>query len=99
MARVILRAFQIWYAFALGAEQDNTVWSRVGIASCFLAILVVRKGADWLRQWVDRRYFREAVNSEHLLMELSQEVRRISDPQKLLSTVTERIANVLHVPM
>lgn len=98
MVRVLLSGLLIWYAFALAAEKQTTVWSRIGIAACFVSILVVRKGADWLREWVDRRYFREAVNSEHLLMELSQEVRRISDPKMLLSTVTERIANVLHIP-
>ncbi len=67
------------------------------IAGCIIAVLLLRRAADWVRGWVDRHFFQEAVNTENLLIELSAEVRRIADPELLLRTVTERISNALHV--
>ena len=67
------------------------------VACCAAAALLVRRGSQWLRGWVDRHFFQEAVNTEHLLIELSAEVRRITNPDVLLRTVTERLSNALHV--
>ncbi len=46
---------------------------------------------------VDRRFFREAYNSEMILEELSDSVRTITDEDKMLETVAQRISDSLHV--
>ncbi|HSU32626.1 MAG TPA: SpoIIE family protein phosphatase [Bryobacteraceae bacterium] len=48
--------------------------------------------------WMDRRFFREAYNSEVILTELSNSVAGFHDTKKLLETVTHRISQSLHVP-
>lgn len=49
------------------------------------------------QRWLDRKFFREAYNSEIVLSELSEEARRLTDKQTLIETVLRRIADVLHV--
>jgi phosphoserine phosphatase RsbU/P len=68
-------------------------------ALVFLAlVLVLRFGVrDHLRQWVDRRFFREAYNAEVMLSELSDEVRQFTETKPLLETVAQRIRQTLHV--
>jgi len=48
------------------------------IALLILAVLWLRKGADRLRKWTDRRFFRDAYNAEQILEALSDEVRSSS---------------------
>lgn len=67
------------------------------IVSCIAGVLLVRRGAEKIRGWVDRRFFQEAVNVEHVLSDLSNQVRRITNRDQLLETVTERLAGTLHV--
>jgi len=62
------------------------------------AVLWMKRGADRLRAWTDRRFFRDAHNAEQILSELSDKVRSIVETQPLLATVTHRIAESLHVP-
>jgi phosphoserine phosphatase RsbU/P len=66
----------------------------VGITAYF----TIRRLGDGLRTWVDRRFFRENYNAEHVLTELSEEVRSIVEPRSLLETVAGRISETLHVP-
>jgi phosphoserine phosphatase RsbU/P len=66
----------------------------VGIAAYF----TIRRLGDRLRTWVDRRFFRENYNAEHVLTELSEQVRSIIEPKSLLETVAGRISETLHVP-
>ena len=58
----------------------------------------IRRIGDGLRTWVDRRFFRENYNAEHLLTELSEQVRSITESKSLLETVAARISETLHVP-
>lgn len=51
-----------------------------------------------LQRWLDRRFFREAYNSETMLSELSEQARRFTDKGPLMDTVSRRISDVLHVP-
>jgi phosphoserine phosphatase RsbU/P len=62
------------------------------------ASITIRRLSDRLRTWVDRRFFRENYNAEHVLMELSEEVRSIVEPRSLVETVAARISETLHVP-
>lgn len=68
----------------------------VGIAILGIVLLVRRTRKQTL-QWVDRRFFREAYNSEQLLEELSESVRSMVDEERMLETVARRISESLHV--
>ncbi len=46
---------------------------------------------------LDRRFFREAYNSERILSELAVEVRRYTESGPLLQTVSRCVAETLHV--
>ena len=64
----------------------------------FAAVLLLRRGALWLRAWTDRRFFRDAYHSEQILSSLSDEVRSIVETRPLLERVAGKIAESLHVP-
>jgi sigma-B regulation protein RsbU (phosphoserine phosphatase) len=65
-----------------------------GVTFIVLANTVARRAG----RWIDRRFFREAVDAERVLSELSDEVRTIVEQDRLLDTVTRRSADALHVP-
>lgn len=50
-----------------------------------------------LQNWIDRKFFREAYDAERVLEELSDTVATIVQENELLTTVTRRIAETLHV--
>ena len=68
------------------------------VSLAMAAVLWLKRGADRLRVWTDRRFFRDAYNAEQILSELGDKVRTIVETQPLLITVTHRIAESLHVP-
>lgn len=51
-----------------------------------------------MRIWLDRRFFREAYNTELILSELSENVRTMVEAQPLIETVTHQISESLHIP-
>jgi phosphoserine phosphatase RsbU/P len=67
------------------------------IAFMIVIIIRLRVLAEKLRSWVDRRFFREAVDTERVLRELGDNVRSIVEMQPLLETVTSTISAALHV--
>lgn len=73
--------------------------SDIAGAFVFLVlVLALRFGVSKrLQQWLDRRFFREAYNSELMLNELSDEVRRFTETRPLLETVAHRICDTLHI--
>ncbi len=68
------------------------------IALLILAVLWLRKGAERLRKWTDRRFFRDAYNAEQILEALSDEVLSIVEKRPLLERVATKIAESLHIP-
>ena len=68
------------------------------IALLILAVLWLRKGAERLRKWTDRRFFRDAYDAEQILEALSDEVRSIVEKRPLLERVATKIAESLHIP-
>jgi phosphoserine phosphatase RsbU/P len=50
-----------------------------------------------LQRWLDRKFFREAYNSEVVLSELSEQVRQLTDRSVLFDIILRRISEVLHV--
>ncbi|HEX4823021.1 MAG TPA: SpoIIE family protein phosphatase [Candidatus Polarisedimenticolaceae bacterium] len=67
------------------------------IALMAAAAVVVPRFAKKAMDWTDRRFFREAYDAEHVLTNLSDEVRTIVETEPLLDTVIDRIGSTLHV--
>ena len=63
-----------------------------------LAVIWLRKGAERVRKWTDRRFFRDAYNAEQILEALSEEVRSIVEKRPLLERVATRISESLYIP-
>jgi sigma-B regulation protein RsbU (phosphoserine phosphatase) len=81
-----------------GNANHNRAQKIIVILVGITAYFTIRRLGDGLRTWVDRRFFRENYNAEHVLTELSEEVRSIVEPRSLLETVAGRISETLHVP-
>jgi sigma-B regulation protein RsbU (phosphoserine phosphatase) len=73
---------------------DRVQWLAYGV----LFLVFVRRGADRFRAWIDRRFFREAVDAERILADLGEHVRSIADRHDLLQTVSVKIGEALHIP-
>lgn len=73
---------------------QKIMFMAVGVAIVF----VIRLLADKIKSWTDRKFFREAYNSELLLSELSEDVRTMVETKPLLETLSTRISESLHVP-
>src|SRR5262249_22778213 len=72
---------------------------RVVMVSAALGLVLAIQGyADVLRRFIDKRFFREAYDAEHILDELASSVRTMLEVGPLLETVTKRISETLHVP-
>lgn len=70
----------------------------VGVFVFLALVLAMRFGLrKGMQQWLDRQFFREAYNSEVMLSELSDEVRRFTETKPLVMTVAQRIRETLHI--
>ncbi len=76
----------------------NIILLAVVIGALFRVFILRDSLSNRLQRWLDRKFFREAYNSEVVLSELSEEARRFTDRRALLDTVLRRISEVLHVP-
>ena len=68
------------------------------VAAGFALIPLIDFAANWLRVWIDKRFFREAYDAEQILLELSEDVRTMVETRPLLETVSTKISESLHVP-
>lgn len=68
------------------------------ISAGVLAVLWLRKGAERVRRWTDRRFFRDAYQAEQILEALSEEVRSIVEKRPLLERVASKISESLYIP-
>jgi len=94
-----IQAALIIVAATLAARGEGNVLQRfVFIGFAIIAVVRLRQVADKLRLWVDRRFFREAVDTEKVLAELSEKVRGIVETGPLLEVVARRLSDSLHVP-
>jgi sigma-B regulation protein RsbU (phosphoserine phosphatase) len=68
-------------------------------AIVFIAfIFLIRLGFNKRTQnWLDKKFFREAYDTEQVLNELSDEVRKYTESAPLLQTVAKCVAETLHV--
>lgn len=69
----------------------------LSLAALFIALAYLGVGRR-LQHWLDRKFFREAYTSELVLHELSEQARTLTESESLLSTISHRISEVLHVP-
>lgn len=93
--RVLISAAAVYYATKAASEIGNQI---VGIALAVIAIIALARLSRRAMDWTDRRFFREAYQSETILSELGEEVRSIVETRPLLEVVVKRIAAALHVP-
>ena len=97
--QVIVSLFIILIAANMGGDRTGSMaWRIVLICAGFALIALTGTFAGRVQQWLDRRFFREAYNSEQILSELSSQVRRIVDTGSVLKIVAHRISDSLHVP-
>src|SRR5262249_54810755 len=97
MTAIFSTRFRLLSVTLVADSSRNRVEKIAVIALGLTAVMVIRRGAERLRGWVDRRFFREAYDAERVLSELSDQVRSIVEPQSLLQTVATRISETLHV--
>jgi phosphoserine phosphatase RsbU/P len=72
---------------------------QLGQAIIFIVLIfLIRLGFNKRTQnWLDKKFFREAYDSEQVLNELSDEVRKFTESGPLLQTVAKCVAETLHV--
>jgi len=106
LAKNGVRVLQFLLLFAVGLGTLFTI-NNYGrdisrqIAFIVLGIALVPLidfAAKRLIVWVDRKFFREAYNSEQILSDLSEDVRTMVETKPLLETVSNKISESLHVP-
>ena len=105
LARGGIRAIQVALLVAVSVAATSLLSGAVGfgqvaIVVAGMAALVAIGGrfANRLRLWVDRRFFREAYETDAILGDLASKVRTMVETGPLLETVATRIAESLHVP-
>jgi len=92
----------ILFSFVIPALERGQLSLKIFLPVLLLVILLVvnfvkRTAAVRTQEWLDRRFFREAYNTEHVLSELAVQARMIGDPGALIQTISSRISEVLHV--
>jgi phosphoserine phosphatase RsbU/P len=71
----------------------------IAIVVVLFRVFIVRDSLSGrLQRWLDRKFFREAYNSEVVLSELSEQTRQFTEKGPLIETVSRRISEILHVP-
>lgn len=78
---------------AMGAQQK---WWLVVV---LLLLLAMRQGGTRrASEWIDKKFFREAYDSEHILADLALQAGQFLELGPLLDTVARRLGDTLHVP-
>jgi sigma-B regulation protein RsbU (phosphoserine phosphatase) len=101
-AEVALVAFLILrFIVPMMQRKEHPLLNFLLLAVCIgvlLQVFVLRDSfSRRLQRWIDRKFFREAYNSEVVLSELAEQVRQLTDRNVLFDIVLRRISEVLHV--
>ena len=75
----------------------NFMLLAICIGALFQIFILRDSFSRRLQRWLDRKFFREAYNSEVVLSELSEQVRQLTDRSVLFDIILRRISEVLHV--
>lgn len=96
--QIIVAAVTLYLAANAVADPSSRQGERVGVLGILLAFLFVgQRAADRLRGWLDRKFFRGAVDAERVLSELGDSVRTIRDTPPLLERVADVLRETLHI--
>lgn len=100
MALRITASIAIVYATLLQVQRHHahSMWLSVAVGAGVALLVATRQLGDRSGEWVDRYFFRESYDAEHILVELSETVRTMVETGPLLETVAQRISESLHVP-
>ncbi len=71
----------------------NSVWSYASLLAAVALGLAYRHN---LREWLDRRFFREAYQQDKVLRELIEEVRRLDSLTEMARRVSQKVDAALH---
>jgi sigma-B regulation protein RsbU (phosphoserine phosphatase) len=97
--QVLLGFVVIWTAINLSLDPTRSKPQRIMLIAWGVVFVIwLRRGAEVVRKWIDRRFFRDAYNAEQILEALSDEVRSIVEKRPLLERVATKIAESLHIP-
>ena len=97
--QVILGFVVLWTAVNLSLDPTRSRPQKIMVVAWGVVfVLWLRKGAEFARKWIDKRFFRDAYNSEQILEALSEEVRSIVEKRPLLERVATRISESLYIP-
>ena len=79
-------------------ERSVAIALSIFVLVVLLRFHFVKRGpGEVVRGLLDRRFFREVYNTEHVLSELAVQARAIGDPAVLIQTISSRISEVMHV--
>jgi phosphoserine phosphatase RsbU/P len=97
--QVVLITIAIWRLLLPAFRKKQPEPSdMLGALAVLVLVLILRFGVQKkLQLWLDRKFFREAYDTEVVLNELSDEVRRFTETAPLLETVARRVAETLHI--
>lgn len=92
----------IWMSYNISLYFSNRAHHRsvdlVRIAAIILLFFAFRFIlSKRLQQKIDQRFFREAYSAEQILSELSEEARNFTEVTPLLTAITQRIGDTLHI--
>jgi sigma-B regulation protein RsbU (phosphoserine phosphatase) len=97
--QVILGFVVIWTAVNLSLDPTRSKPQKIAVIAWGVVLVIgLRRGAEWARKWIDRKFFRDAYNAEQVLEALSEEVRSIVEKQPLLERVATKISESLYIP-
>ncbi len=89
----------VWTATSLASDPTRSRPQKIAAMAWGVAIAIwLSRGAVRVRQWIDRRFFREAHDAEQILSSLGDEVRTIVEKRPLLERVATQISGSLHIP-
>ena len=98
--QVILGFVVLWTAVNLSLDPTRSKPQKIAVIGWGVFFVIsLRWGAEFVRKWIDRRFFRDAYNAEQILEALSDEVRSIVEKRPLLERVATTIAASLHIPL
>jgi sigma-B regulation protein RsbU (phosphoserine phosphatase) len=97
--QVILSIAVIVTALSFITNSDTNRPQKITfIALGVTLVFLIRMIAEKIRVWTDKRFFRDAYDSEQILSELSEEVRSMVELRPLFEKVSTQISESLHVP-
>lgn len=97
--QALLSIVVVYIAISFALDPDSNRLRRIIIIAVGITLVfLIGRASERLKEWIDRRFFREAYNAEHILSELGEKVRTMVEAEPLLETVAKRVSESLHVP-